>query len=128
MTATRIHENNLLTAVVVGSWLLLAIMTAAGYLFGSVQFAGGILAGGILALANYYWLFRIIRRALGLDAHQATRFAQLRYLLRFAILAFVIYLLVVHAGIEVLGLILGLSLLVIVITALAIYMFVTKGD
>jgi len=52
----------------------------------------------------------------------------LRYLLRFAILAFVIYLLVVHAGIEVLGLTLGLSLLVIVITALAIYMFVTKGD
>jgi hypothetical protein len=128
MTATRIHENNLLKAVVVGSWLLLIIMTAAGSLFGSVQFAGGILAGGILALANYYWLFRIIRRALGLEAYQAARFAQLRYLLRFAIMALVMYLLVVHAGISVLGLILGLSLLVIVISALAIYMFVTKGD
>src|SRR5690606_982855 len=125
---TRIHENNLLTAVVVGSWLLLAIMTVAGYLLGSVQFAGGILAGGILALANYYWLLRIIRRALGVEAHQAARFAQLRYLLRFAILVFCIYLLFAHSGIEVLGLILGLSLRVSVTTALAIYMFVANGD
>lgn len=128
MTAARINENNIFAAVTIGSWVLLGVLTLAGYLLGTPRFAAGILAGGVLVLANYFWLQSILKRVLNLQPKEAGSYAQVRYLLRLLAMGILIYVLVVHAGVDVLGLLLGLSVIVVVITALSFYMFFAKGE
>ncbi len=128
MTAARINENNIFVAFNVGSWLLLALLTVAGLFFGSLRFAAGIAAGGILAILNCYWLRTILKRVLSQKPGHPGRFVQIRYVLRLALLALVIYWLITHGGIDIVGLLVGLSVTVIVIIALSIYMLTTKGE
>ncbi len=128
MTAARINENNIFAALNVCSWCLLALLTLAGLIFGSQRFAAGLAAGGILAILNYYWLRTILERVLSQRPGHAGRFVQIRYVLRLALLALVIYWLITHGGIDIVGLLVGLSVIVIIIMALSIYMLTTKGE
>ncbi len=128
MGRTTINEDRLFAAVTAGSWVLVGVLSLAGYVFGSGRFAAGILAGGILAIGNFYWLKNTLRRVLQLQPRQAGSFAQFRYLLRLALVALVLYLLIVHARIDIIGLILGLSVLVVVIMGLSLYMLLDKGE
>lgn len=128
MGRTTINEDRLFAAITAGSWVLVSVLSLAGYLFGSGRFAAGILAGGILAIGNFYWLKNTLRRVLQLQPQQAGSFAQFRYLLRLALVALVLYLLIVHTGIDIIGLILGLSVLVAVIMGLSLYMLLDKGE
>jgi hypothetical protein len=69
-----------------------------------------------------------LKRVLLLPAGKASRFAQVRYVVRLALMALVIWLLIVRVGIDVIGLLIGLSVLVINIIALSIYRLTLKGD
>ncbi len=128
MTTAKIHENNIFTVLTIGSLVLLAILAVAGLVFGSSRFAAGVLAGGVLALANFYWLRNILSRAMQLQARVAPRFAILRYVVRLTLLAVAIFVLVVYCRVDVFGLLLGLSVLVFNIIALSIYMIAKQGD
>jgi ATP synthase I subunit len=127
MSATTPNEHSLLALLSKGSWALLGIMSVGALLFGSVPFAASILAGGLLAMVNFYWLHSILRRVLQLQPSHSDRYVQLRYLLRLTLLAAILYGLLV-AGTNVYGLLLGLSVLVINIIVIAIYYTLTlKG-
>ena len=128
MGRTRISEDRVIAAVTKGGVLLLVVLCLAGYLFVSWKFAAGILAGGILALGNFYWMRNTLRRVLHLQPSQASSFAQFRYLLRLGFAALVLYVLIVHASIDITGLILGLSVLVVTIAGLSFYMLLDKGE
>ena len=128
MIAGKITEDNLTTVIIIGGWLLLVLLTAAAYLLGSMRFAAGVLAGGVLALANFFWLRVTLRRAFHLTPKSAGRSIQWRYLLRFSLTALIIYALIVFARVDLIGLLLGLSLLVIVITVLSFYLIADKGE
>ncbi len=117
----KITENNIFTVLTTGSWVLLGIMSIAGLIFGSARFAGGILAGGLIAIANCYWLYYILQRAMRLPAKKAVRFAQGRYYIRLGLIAVVVSILIVYWNIHIIGLLLGLSVLVMNIIALTIY-------
>ncbi|GLI37853.1 ATP synthase subunit I [Geobacter hydrogenophilus] len=123
-----ISEDRLIATVTIGGLVLLAVLCLTGYVFWSGRFAAGILAGGILALFNFYWMRKTLKRVLNLHPRQAGSFAQFRYLLRFAFVALILYVLIVHAGIDIIGLILGLSIFVVVIIGLSIYMLLDKGE
>lgn len=128
MTMTRIDEDRLVDTVRVTSLVLLVVASLAGYVFGSGRFAAGVLAGGLLALVNFYWLQLTLLRSLGLAPHRAGRFAQTRYLLRFCVVALVLYLLMVHTPVDIFGLITGLSIIVFSIMGLSLYMVLGKGE
>ena len=128
MTTVKINENNIFTVLTAGSLALLALLAVVGFLFGSVRFALSVLAGGVLAIANFYWLRSILVRAFRLTPEQAPRFALFRYVVRLAVLAAVVFVLIVTCRADVFGLLLGLSVLVINIMALSFYMMSAKGD
>jgi len=128
MTAVRIDEHTIFTDLAVGSLLLLAVLAVAGLVFGSARFAGSVLAGGILAIANFCWLRNILLRSLRLQVREAPRFAILRYLVRLTLLAVAIFVLIVYFRAHIFGLLLGLSVLVFTIIALSIYMISKQGD
>jgi hypothetical protein len=127
MRKVRINDENIVTALNAGSWILLALMAGAGLLLVSRNFALGVLAGGVLAIANFHWLHSIIKRALLLSANKADSFARIRYVLRLAIVALIIWILILRCNIDLIGLLVGLSVLVINIFALTIYRLISKG-
>jgi ATP synthase I chain len=128
MTTVKIDEKNIFTVLTIGSLALLAVGTVAGLIFGSARFAGGVLAGGLLAIANFFWLRNILLRSLQLQVREAPRFAVLRYIVRLAVLALVVGVLIIYCRVDIFGLLLGLSVLVITIIALSLYMFSRQGD
>lgn len=121
------NDHNLLQTVTVASAAILAVLIIGGWIIGSRQTAAGIACGGLLALGNNLWLRRNTTQALGLEPRQAGRFAIVRYLLRLALLAGMLYLLIVRIGIDIIGLIIGLSVLVIVIIGAALFRAARTG-
>jgi hypothetical protein len=127
MRTVKINDENIVTVLNVGSWILLALLAIAGWLLFSRHFAAGVMAGGVLAIANFYWLHSIMKRTLLLPKGKAQRFAMTRYLLRLALIGLVIWFMIDRFKIDILGLLVGLSVLVINIFALTIYRLISKG-
>jgi len=123
----KIDENNIFAILSIGSSLLLVLLAVCGLYFISASFACGVVAGGLAAIANCHWLYRTLQRAMGLPPQQAVRFAQARYALRLAILAVIVTILIIYVKINIFGLLLGLSVVVITITVLTVYMATLNG-
>jgi hypothetical protein len=127
MRTVRINDENIITVLNVGSWILLAVLAIAGRLLFSRHFAVGVVAGGVLAIANFYWLHSIMKRTLLLTKGKAQWFAMSRYMLRLVIIGVAVWFMIVRLNIDLIGLLLGLSVLVINIFALTIYRLISKG-
>lgn len=104
-----------------------AVAGAICALFVSANFGGSLFIGGVLATANFLWMKRGVAAALQLQPRNASRFAVLRYLLRLAVMAVFLYLLIVRLGVDIFGLLIGLSVLVLNITVFSIYLSTRKG-
>ena len=128
MTTVKIHEGNIVIVLVLGSLALLVLLAAAGFFLVSSRFAGSVIAGGLLAIVNFYWLKTVLVRSFCLDSHRAPRFALFRYFARLTVLAVVVLFLVIYCKADIFGLLLGLSVLVLNIIALSLYMISAKGD
>lgn len=128
MTIIRTSDENLLPALSRYSWILLLILTAAGSMLVSARFGLSTLAGGILALGNYFWLRNIMQRILIQQRPDAKSYALLRYILRLSLLAIAVVVLF-RIGVDITGLLFGLSVLVITITIFSVYTLMRpKGD
>ena len=127
MIAVKINENNIFTWLIRGSLALMLVLALAGYLLVSLKFAASLVIGSLLAIANFYWLRNILQRTLQLHSTVAPRYAILRYILRLALLALILFILLTTVGIDIIGIIIGLSVLVINIIAVSIYMSTLKG-
>jgi asparagine N-glycosylation enzyme membrane subunit Stt3 len=128
MTAVKINENNIFTLLIRGSCVALVVLTITCFILGSLKFAASILIGGLLAIANFFWLRNILQRTLLLQPQTASRFAVVRYIVRLTLLGVVLFLLITYFDIDIFGLLLGLSVLVITIIALSLYYMSTlKG-
>lgn len=121
------HDEKLPALLMRGGWILLSVLVLGSLPFATSSFTAGVLAGGLLSLANFTWLRSILARALNLEAGQAARFAQLRYLLRLTLQGVAIYLLIAVWGVDVYGLLLGLSVLVLNIMAVAAYLAANRS-
>jgi len=109
-----IKDEALLNRLEQFNWVLLALLASGSFVFFSRKFALGVLAGGILAVANYYLVKRSLRRALDPERQGKTRFLYLlKYGLRFAALGLIIALLLIKGWVSPLGMLLGLSIIVL---------------
>ncbi|NVN99530.1 MAG: ATP synthase subunit I [Geobacteraceae bacterium] len=121
-------ERNILSTLNRLSWLILATMTIISMIFSSVSFGTSVAAGGLIALGNNFWLRSILERILIQQPDNPKTYAIARYILRLTITA-VIILLLLKVGINIIGLLTGLSILVISITALSVYLSLSdKGE
>ncbi|MCK5656578.1 MAG: ATP synthase subunit I [Syntrophobacteria bacterium] len=116
-----IKDEALLKRLEQFNWVLLALLVSGSFVFFSRKFALGVLAGGILAVANYYLVKRSLRRALDPERQGKTRFLYLlKYGLRFAALGLTIALLLIKGWVSPLGMLLGLSIIVLGIALVAV--------
>ena len=109
-----IKDEALLKRLEQFNWVLLALLASGSFVFFSRKFALGVLAGGILAVANYYLVKRSLRRALDPERQGKTRLLYLlKYGLRFVALGLTIALLLIKGWVNPLGMLLGLSMIVL---------------
>jgi len=95
-------------------------------LFGT-NFALGVLLGGTICVANYHWLYRHAKTAVLQTAKQGASFMIKRYVLRIAVTGVVLYVLIAHLHVDILGLLLGLSVIMMGIMSYACYTYICTG-
>ena len=106
-------QQRILNFVTRANWVILAGATAVATALAPLDFALGILCGGLIVTINFYLLARTLHRALT-PPHLASHNAVIaKYYLRFMASAFVIFLLIAGGVVNPLGLVIGLSVVVV---------------
>ncbi|MFO8089076.1 MAG: ATP synthase subunit I [Desulfatiglandaceae bacterium] len=104
------------------NWIALFVLGAASFLLMGTTFTSGLIFGGLLIILNFSIFERSIRLAFstssGFRFRKAT--AIVKYYIRLILMGVVIYILLKHAWVHPVGLLLGLSIVVISIIALGI--------
>ena len=99
----------------IANWVVLAVLTAAGYLLGGREFALGVLVGGLLVVVNFHLLHRFLKGTLEkaqIEPESKGRtqaFLAAKQFLRFTGMTVVVFLLISYGWVNVLGLVVGLS-------------------
>lgn len=123
----KINEDNIYPRLIRASLILTTVLTVLGAAVFSIRFGLSILAGGLLAIANFYRMRQGLEAILNAQPANPTRYAIFKYVGRIALLALLLYGLIVYLKANVFGLILGLSVVVINIVIFSIYLSTRKG-
>jgi hypothetical protein len=122
-----INEDNLFAVIIKGSLVLLFFLTLAGWVFFSQRFALGALAGGCIAIANFFWVRNVLQRILGQLPVRPATYAQIRFIGRLSITGLILYFIITSGLFSLAGLFVGLSVIVINIIVLSLYSALRAG-
>lgn len=96
------------------NWIILALLLLVSLPFGNLPLTTGILVGGLVAIGGFLWLRRSLGRLLEEPVIGGARFRyQFGYMVRLTVLAGILAVLVTVAKIHAVGLVIGLSVVVI---------------
>jgi len=95
------------------NWLLLFGLTAAGGLFISPSFAKGLFIGGLIANTSFILLKKDITRVLAGPLNAAKGRFLIKYYIRLTVLALILFFLVRYTSIHLVGLLVGLTTVVL---------------
>jgi hypothetical protein len=119
----HIEKDLIQKRIEVANWIFLAALFILSLIFAPLKFALGVLLGGFISIINYHWLSRNLQSAfqnLGDEGNIKTPI-MLKYCIRLVVTGIVLYLLITGGAVNVVGLIVGLSVVVIniIITLIA---------
>lgn len=107
------QDDRLLETLARRNWQILAAFLLLSLVWESREVSLGVLAGGLVAIGAFYWLHRSLVRLLGEPGPGAARSFKSGYLFRLAALALILYLLVGPLGVHPVGLVAGLSVVIV---------------
>ena len=107
------EDQNLLAEIARRNWIILALLLASSVLARNADFTLGVFCGGLTVVAGYQWLHRALAKALRRPETGTVRSFQVGYLLRLLALAVVLGLLIAVVKVNIVGLVIGLSVVVI---------------
>lgn len=102
------------------NWIGLGVLLALSLLFMPYTFTLGILLGGLISIANYYWLYLSLRKVFRQLSDGVRTAVMVRYYIRFAVTGVVLYLVITMTIADVIGLLVGLSVVVLNIIVSAV--------
>ncbi|HMA66975.1 MAG TPA: ATP synthase subunit I [Desulfosalsimonadaceae bacterium] len=105
-------QQRILKSVLWGNWILLCLAGLAGLLFAPLDFAKGIVAGGLIVTINFHMLYRTLKKSLTPPHLTSHTVVLVKYYLRFIGSGFIIFLLISGGHVHPLGLFIGLSVVV----------------
>ncbi len=105
-------QQRILTFVTRSNWILFAVTSALGFLILPIDFARGLLFGGLLVTVNFHLLARTLKTALTPPHLSSHNLVIAKYFLRFIGSGFIIFVLIAGKFVNPVGLIIGLSLVV----------------
>ncbi len=95
------------------NWLMLLAMTAAGWLFFSPHFAKGLFIGGLIVNVSFSLLRKDLTKALSGPLQSAKVLLLFKYSIRLTVLALILFFLIRYRSVHIIGLLVGLSTVVI---------------
>jgi hypothetical protein len=107
------EDQNLLAEMARRNWIILIFLLVVSSLARNLDFSLGVLYGGLTAVAGYQWLHSALVKALRRSDTGTVRSFQVGYLLRLLALAVVLGVLIAVVKVNIVGLVIGLSVVVI---------------
>lgn len=105
-------EQRLIKFITITNWILFSIVSIAGFLITTPNFARGIIFGGLIVTINFHMLYRTLKKAFR-PPHLASHNVILaKYYLRFIVSGFIIFVLISKHYVNPIGLFIGLSVVV----------------
>ncbi|MGV8078817.1 MAG: ATP synthase subunit I [Syntrophales bacterium] len=123
----RIEKDPLQARLEITNWLVLGVCLIISALMLSASFTYGILLGGFISIVNFHWLDRDLRRIFSNLSGKAKSALLLKYYLRLAVTAVVLYILISQSLVDIIGLLVGLSVVVMNIILTAVLVFSKKN-
>lgn len=111
----------------VTNWVLLALLAFLSALWMSPRFVAGIVCGGLICILNFHWLYRNLTTVFARLTDKAKSAVLIRYYLRFALTAVVLFIVITRKMVDIVGLIIGLSIVVVNIVLTVIGTFGKKN-
>lgn len=102
------------------NWLILGILLLVSLPFADLRFSLGILAGGLVAIAGFSWQQLSVKRLISENDPAVGKRYQFGYVIRLFALGGVLAALVAIVKIDIVGLLLGLSVVVVNLLWLAL--------
>lgn len=116
----NVNEQKPLGTVLLFSWILLGVMLATGWFLAGALMTKSLLIGGLLANTSFWLMQRDLTRLLqGELAAVKARFF-IKYYLRLAVIAVILFLVIRSGAVHLIGLLVGLSTIFISIAVVAI--------
>ncbi len=109
------------------NWVILAVLVIGSSLFGTLRFSLGVLCGGLISVVNFHWLYRNLLSVFAYHLAKAKGAMMIRYAIRLAFTAFVLFLVISGGYVDVIGLIIGLSVVVLNIVLTTILVLSKKN-
>jgi len=97
------------------NWIILAIVFIPSLIFSPIKFSLGVLLGGFISIINFYWMARSLSGIFKNSSGNVKGPVMIKYYIRLALTAVVLYFLISSDTVNVIGLIIGLSVVVITI-------------
>jgi hypothetical protein len=116
----RTEKDPLQKRLEITNWILLAVLVTGSLFLQSARFSLGILSGGLISIVNFHWLYRNLLSIFTKHLNSARVALMTHYYIRLAVTAFVLYWFISGNLVDVIGLVIGLSIVVlnIVLTTL----------
>ena len=126
----HIEKDLIQKRIEIANWFFLAVLFIPSLILAPLKFALGVLLGGFICIINFHWLGRSLTSAFqNLDISDNIKTpVMVRYYIRLAVTGIILYLLITGGAIEVIGLIVGLSVVVINIIATLIATAILKKN
>jgi hypothetical protein len=125
-----IEKDQIQKKIEIANWIFLALFFIPSLIFAPLKFALGVLIGGFISIINFHWLLRGLQSAfqnLGDEGKIKTQIMT-KYAIRFVVTGIVLFLLISGGKISVVGLVIGLSVVVINITITLIISIFSKKN
>lgn len=106
-------ENKLIRFVTITNWGAFLVATVVSLVFAPGPMAWGVIVGGILAMINFHFMREALQKSLNTQRQGKVSASVAKYLLRFAACAIIIGVLISRHLVHPIGLLLGLSVVVI---------------
>jgi hypothetical protein len=108
-----IVKDPLQRKIEIANWIVLAILFIVSLIFTPFEFYLGVLLGGFISILNFYWMERGLRGIFTNTAGNVKGNVMVKYYIRLALTAIVLYFLIANGTVNVVGLLVGLSVVVI---------------
>jgi hypothetical protein len=123
-----IEKDPLQTRLEITNWVILAILVLLSWLFMSPRFTLGVILGSLISIVNFHWLHRDLRKVFSNLTGSVKGRIMFKYYIRLAVTAVVLYFIVSREVVDVVGLIAGLSVVVINIVVTAVMVLSKKNS
>jgi hypothetical protein len=123
----RTEKDPLQKRLEITNWILLAVLVTGSLFLQSTRFSLGILSGGLISIVNFYWLYRNLLSVFTKHPGSPRVALMTHYYIRLVVTAFVLYWFISGNLVDVIGLVIGLSVVVLNIVLTTIFVLSKKN-